>query len=68
MKLKYYIGTAGWSYKDWVPSFYPKNQSRTQVRFQQFAAGSCPEFVDGFVLDLANPLPGEAELVADVFQ
>lgn len=24
---KYYIGTAGWSYKDWVPSFYPKNQS-----------------------------------------
>ncbi|MCH7723930.1 MAG: DUF72 domain-containing protein [Bacteroidetes bacterium] len=24
---KFYIGTAGWSYKDWVPSFYPKNQS-----------------------------------------
>ena len=24
---KYYIGTAGWSYKDWVVSFYPKNQS-----------------------------------------
>ncbi len=24
---KIYIGTAGWSYKDWVPSFYPKNQS-----------------------------------------
>ena len=24
---KYYIGTAGWSYKDWVPSFYPKAQS-----------------------------------------
>jgi len=24
---KYYIGTAGWSYKDWVPSFYPKQQS-----------------------------------------
>jgi uncharacterized protein YecE (DUF72 family) len=24
---KYHIGTAGWSYKDWVPSFYPKNQS-----------------------------------------
>lgn len=24
---KYFIGTAGWSYKDWVPSFYPKNQS-----------------------------------------
>ena len=24
---KYYIGTAGWSYKDWVPAFYPKNQS-----------------------------------------
>ena len=24
---KFYIGTAGWSYKDWVPNFYPKNQS-----------------------------------------
>ncbi len=24
---KYYIGTAGWSYKDWVPNFYPANQS-----------------------------------------
>lgn len=27
MLPKYHIGTAGWSYKDWVPSFYPKNQS-----------------------------------------
>ncbi|MEP0862171.1 MAG: DUF72 domain-containing protein [Ignavibacterium sp.] len=27
MSIKYYIGTAGWSYKDWVPNFYPKNQS-----------------------------------------
>lgn len=27
MKPKYHIGTAGWFYKDWVPSFYPKNQS-----------------------------------------
>lgn len=24
---KLYIGTAGWSYKDWVPSFYPQTQS-----------------------------------------
>jgi uncharacterized protein YecE (DUF72 family) len=24
---KYYIGTAGWSYKDWIPAFYPKAQS-----------------------------------------
>ncbi|HOI29896.1 MAG TPA: DUF72 domain-containing protein [Melioribacteraceae bacterium] len=24
---KLYIGTAGWSYKDWVPSFYPKAQT-----------------------------------------
>lgn len=24
---KYYIGTAGWSYKDWVGPFYPKAQS-----------------------------------------
>lgn len=27
MNPKYYIGTAGWSYKDWIPSFYSKNQS-----------------------------------------
>ena len=26
MKPKFNIGTAGWSYKDWVPNFYPKNQ------------------------------------------
>jgi uncharacterized protein YecE (DUF72 family) len=25
----FYIGTAGWSYKDWVPSFYPKQQSES---------------------------------------
>jgi uncharacterized protein YecE (DUF72 family) len=24
---EYHIGTAGWSYKDWVPVFYPKAQS-----------------------------------------
>jgi uncharacterized protein YecE (DUF72 family) len=24
---KFYIGTAGWTYKDWVPSFYPKTQT-----------------------------------------
>lgn len=24
---KFHIGTAGWSYKDWVPSFYPRSQS-----------------------------------------
>ena len=24
---KFYIGTAGWSYKDWVSVFYPKNQT-----------------------------------------
>ncbi len=24
---KYNIGTAGWSYKDWVPAFYPKGQT-----------------------------------------
>ena len=24
---KFFIGTAGWSYKDWVPVFYPKNQT-----------------------------------------
>jgi uncharacterized protein YecE (DUF72 family) len=27
VNTKFYYGTAGWSYKDWVPNFYPKNQS-----------------------------------------
>lgn len=27
MEPKFNIGTAGWSYKDWVPNFYPENQS-----------------------------------------
>lgn len=27
MRTKFNVGTAGWSYKDWVPNFYPKNQS-----------------------------------------
>lgn len=27
MSAKFFIGTAGWSYKDWVPAFYPKNQT-----------------------------------------
>jgi len=26
MKPKYFVGTAGWSYKDWVPVFYPRQQ------------------------------------------
>jgi uncharacterized protein YecE (DUF72 family) len=26
---KFYVGTAGWSYKDWIDSFYPKAQSKT---------------------------------------
>jgi uncharacterized protein YecE (DUF72 family) len=24
---KFYIGTAGWSYNDWVPTFYPRGQT-----------------------------------------
>jgi len=27
-KPKLYVGTAGWSYKDWVPNFYPCDQSK----------------------------------------
>lgn len=28
MNTQLYIGTAGWSYKDWVPNFYPQPQSK----------------------------------------
>ena len=34
---KLYIGTAGWSYKDWVPSFYPCQQSK-DLRWLSFYA------------------------------
>lgn len=27
-KNKIYVGTAGWSYKDWIESFYPSSQSK----------------------------------------
>jgi len=33
-----HIGTAGWSYKDWVPSFYPKQQSATFDWLQFYAS------------------------------
>jgi len=32
-----YIGTAGWSYKDWVPSFYPRAQSKDFSWLQYYA-------------------------------
>ena len=35
---------------------------------QQFAPVSGAKLVDGFILDLADPFPGEAELIADVFE
>lgn len=28
MMPTFHIGTAGWSYKDWVPNFYPKQQTK----------------------------------------
>ena len=28
-KLKLYVGTAGWSYKDWIDGFYNKAQSKS---------------------------------------
>lgn len=37
MKKKLYIGTAGWSYKDWYPVFYPKSQSKQFDWLQYYA-------------------------------
>ncbi len=34
---KIFLGTAGWSYKDWVPHFYPKNQSKNFDWLQFYA-------------------------------
>ncbi len=35
---KTHIGTAGWSYKDWVPNFYPKQQTKDFDWLQFYAA------------------------------
>lgn len=35
---KLHIGTAGWSYKDWVPNFYPKQQSNNFDWLQFYSA------------------------------
>ena len=32
-----YIGTAGWSYNDWMPSFYPFNQSKDLTWLEYYA-------------------------------
>jgi len=40
----------------------------TQVTPQGFGPRITSEFGDGFVFDLANPLAGQAETVADIFQ
>ncbi|MFA4923098.1 MAG: DUF72 domain-containing protein [Ignavibacteriaceae bacterium] len=34
----FHIGTAGWSYKDWAPNFYPEQQSKNFDRLQFYAA------------------------------
>ena len=34
----FHIGTAGWSYKDWVPNFYPKQQTKDFNWLQFYAA------------------------------
>ena len=37
-KPKLYIGTAGWSYNDWVPIFYPKTSSKGFDYLQFYAS------------------------------
>lgn len=40
----FHIGTAGWSYKDWVPNFYPKQQTKDFDWLQFYAANfNCVE-------------------------
>ena len=39
-----------------------------EIGFQKFAAAGCPQFIDGFVFDLAHPFAGKAKFVSNVFQ
>jgi len=40
----FHVGTAGWSYKDWVPNFYPRQQTKDFDWLQFYAANfNCVE-------------------------
>ena len=57
-----HIGTVGWSYKDWVPSFYPKQQSSDFYWLQFYASYFNFVEVNSSYYTYLNPLVVEAWL------
>lgn len=50
----FHIGTAGWSYKDWVPNFYPKQQSKDFDWLKFYAASfNCVEVNSAYYVYLS---------------
>ncbi|MFW6102022.1 MAG: DUF72 domain-containing protein, partial [Bacteroidota bacterium] len=35
--MKWYVGTSGWSYKDWQETFYPKDLTDKEKKLQFYA-------------------------------
>jgi uncharacterized protein YecE (DUF72 family) len=49
-----HIGTAGWSYKDWVPNFFPKQQTKDFDWLQFYAASfNCVEVNSSYYVYLS---------------
>jgi len=65
-KKKYHIGTSGWSYKDWVGVFYPKNLKSTEWLNYYSKTFDCTEINSSFyrlpqkqtVINWMNKVPG----------
>jgi len=53
----FHIGTAGWSYKDWVPNFYPKQQTKDFDWLQFYAAHfNCVEVNSSYYTYLSHKI------------
>ncbi|MFA6596401.1 MAG: DUF72 domain-containing protein [Ignavibacteriaceae bacterium] len=64
----FHIGTAGWSYKDWVPNFYPKQQTKDFDWLQFYAAHfNCVEVNSSYYTYLSsNIVKGWIRKIEDV--
>jgi uncharacterized protein YecE (DUF72 family) len=67
MSGKFHIGTSGWSYKDWVEIFYPKNLKTTDWLCHYAKNFDCTEINSSFyrlplkqtVINWVNKVPKE---------
>jgi uncharacterized protein YecE (DUF72 family) len=66
-KVKFHVGTSGWSYKDWIEVFYPKNLKSTDWLTHYAKTFDCTEINSSFyrlpqkqtVINWINKVPKE---------